>query len=56
MHIALNPEDGILHAAEMTTNAVDDAAGVKPVLEKIKTEQKNLVVMELTTKPRSMLF
>jgi hypothetical protein len=40
MHIALNPEDGILHAAEMTTNAVDDAAMVKAVLEKIKNRVK----------------
>lgn len=36
IHIALNPEDGIIHAAEMTTNAIDDAAMVKPVLKKIK--------------------
>jgi hypothetical protein len=40
IHIALNPEDGILHAAEMTTNGVDDAAMVKPVLEKIKGKVK----------------
>jgi hypothetical protein len=40
IHIALNPEDGIIHAAEMTTNGVDDAAMVKPVLEKIKGDVK----------------
>lgn len=40
IHIALNPEDGIIHAAEMTTNGMDDAAMVKPVLEKIKGEVK----------------
>lgn len=40
IHIALNPEDGIIHAAEMTTNGIDDAAMVKPVLEKIKGEVK----------------
>jgi len=40
IHIALNPEDGIIHAAEMTTNGIDDAAMVKPVLEKIKGKVK----------------
>ena len=40
IHIALNPEDGIIHAAEMTTNGVDDAAMVDPVLEKIKGKVK----------------
>ncbi len=40
IHIALNPEDGIIHAAEMTTNGVDDAAMVKPVLGKIKGKVK----------------
>ena len=38
IHIAVNPEDGMIHAAEMTTNGVDDAAMVKPVLEKIKSK------------------
>lgn len=38
IHIALNPEDGLIHAAELTTNGVDDAAMVKPVLEKIQGE------------------
>ena len=40
IHIAVNPEDGIIHAAEMTTNGVDDAQMVKPVLEKIKGKVK----------------
>ena len=40
IHIALNPEDGMIHAAEMTTNGVDDASMVKPVLEKIKGQVK----------------
>jgi hypothetical protein len=40
IHIALNPEDGIIHAAEMSTNGVDDAAMVEPVLKKIKSTIK----------------
>lgn len=36
IHIAVNPEDGMIHAAELSTNGVDDAAMVEPVLEKIK--------------------
>jgi hypothetical protein len=40
IHIAVNPEDGIIHSAEMTTNAVDDAAMVEPVLKKIKGKVK----------------
>jgi hypothetical protein len=40
IHIALNPEDGIIHAAEMTTNGIDDAAMVEPVLEKLKEKVK----------------
>jgi len=40
IHIAVNPEDGIIHAAEMTTNGIDDAAMVKPVLEKIHGKVK----------------
>ena len=40
IHIAVNPQDGIIHAAEMTSNAVDDAAMVKPILEKIKSAVK----------------
>lgn len=40
IHIALNPEDSMIHAAEMTTNGIDDASMVKPVLEKIKGRVK----------------
>jgi hypothetical protein len=40
IHIAMNPEDGMIEAAEMTTNGVDDAAMVKPVLEKIEEKVK----------------
>jgi hypothetical protein len=40
IHIAINPEDGMIHAAEMTTNGVDDASMVKPVLKKIKGKVK----------------
>ncbi|MDP3980924.1 MAG: IS5 family transposase [Chlamydiota bacterium] len=40
IHLAVNPEDGMIHAAEMTTNGVDDAAVVRPVLEKIKSKVK----------------
>jgi hypothetical protein len=36
IHIAVNPEDGIIHAAEMTTNSVDDAQMVESLLKKIK--------------------
>ena len=36
IHIAVNPEDGMIHAAELSTNGVDDAAMVELVLEKIK--------------------
>ncbi len=40
IHIALNPDDSMIHAAEMTTNGIDDASMVKPVLEKIKGKVK----------------
>ena len=40
IHIALNPEDGIIHAAEMTTNGIDDAAMVTPALAKITGKVK----------------
>lgn len=40
IHIALTPDDGMVHAALLTTNAVDDASVVEPVLEKIKGQVK----------------
>lgn len=40
IHIAVDPDTGMIQAAEMTTNGVDDAAMVKPVLEKIKRKVK----------------
>lgn len=40
IHIAVNAADGMIHAAELTTNGVDDAAVVAPVLEKIKSTVK----------------
>lgn len=40
IHIALDPKDKVIHAAEMTSNGVDDAAMVKPILEKIKSTVK----------------
>ena len=40
IHIAIEPATGMIQAAEMTTNGVDDASMVKPVLEKIKGKIK----------------
>lgn len=40
IHIAVDPETGLIQAAELTTNSVDDAAMVKPVLEKIEGKIK----------------
>ena len=40
IHIAVNPEDGILHAAELTTNGVDDAAMVEPILKQVRNKVK----------------
>lgn len=40
IHIALTPEDGMIRAAEMTTNGVDDASMVEPILRKIKGKVK----------------
>lgn len=36
IHIAVNPVTHIIHASELTTNSIDDASMVKPLLNNIK--------------------
>jgi len=40
IHIAINPDNGTIHAVDTTNNGVDDASMVKPLLEKIKGKVK----------------
>lgn len=42
IHLAVDPQTRFIHAMELTTNAVDDAAMVKPMLNKIKGKVKKL--------------
>lgn len=42
IHIAMDPETSLIHAAEMTSNGMDDADMVKPLLEKINGKVKKL--------------
>jgi hypothetical protein len=40
LHIAVDPDDGIILASELTTNSVDDASIVKPLLNDIQATIK----------------
>lgn len=42
IHITMSPETGLIHAMELTTNGVDDAAMVEPMLKKIKGTIKKM--------------
>lgn len=40
LHIAVDPDDGMIHASELTTNSVDDASMVEPLLNDIQATIK----------------